>query len=343
MRIYINGIGLISPQETHDNSQFLNKVVELTQDFFPINEPVYKDYIKPRDLRRMGKLIRHGIIAGKIAMADAKLSMPEAIITGTGLGCATDTEKFLIKMVENKESLLTPTAFIQSTHNTLGGSIAIGLSCNNYNMTYVQRGLSFEAAILDAQLMLQSGEIRNALVGGFDEMTDYQLRLLLSTDFYSKSSGVKAGQASGFFVFELENTENTYAELLALETVYNPKNVIESISKKIESLINKYHLNAKNTVILMGYNGYNKETNVYNQVTKLFFSNYLITHFKHLCGEYFTASAFSFWLANQILKKQTVPHTLLYNKITIAKEIENVLIFNQFQGKQHSLILLGKC
>ena len=51
--------------------------------------------------------------------------MPDAIITGTGLGCLEDTEKFLTAMVTNKEEFLTPTSFIQSTHNTVSAQIAL--------------------------------------------------------------------------------------------------------------------------------------------------------------------------------------------------------------------------
>ncbi len=45
--------------------------------------------------------------------------MPGAIITGTALGCLEDTVTFLTRMIELNEELLPPTAFIQSTHNTV--------------------------------------------------------------------------------------------------------------------------------------------------------------------------------------------------------------------------------
>ena len=202
MSVYINGIGLVSPQPTLDNQVFLEKTIALEHTYFPISEPVYKQFIHPRELRRMSKIIRNGLVAAKIALAEAALENPDAIITGTGLGCAIDTEKFLINLIQNKETLLTPTAFIQSTHNTLGGSIAIGLNCHQYNMTYVHRGFSFESALLDAELMIQSDEIHNALVGGFDEMTDNHIKLLQSTAMYHPEKGAKAGQGAGFFVLE---------------------------------------------------------------------------------------------------------------------------------------------
>lgn len=208
MAIYINGIGLISPQETMNNQDFLQEKIELEGDYFKINEPPYKEFINPKELRRMSKILRNGIVAARIAMEETQCENPDAILTGTGLGCAIDTEKFLVSMVENKESLLTPTSFIQSTHNTLGGSIAIGLGCHNYNMTYVHRGFSFESALQDAVLMMESGEISNALVGGFDEMTDYHSNVLKSTAQYNPEGGAIPGQGSGFFVLDQQKKTN---------------------------------------------------------------------------------------------------------------------------------------
>ncbi len=343
MDIYINGIGLISPQKTRDNQVFLEDIIELEQSYFPISEPPYKEYINPRELRRMSRIIRNGIVAAKIALAETDIETPDAILTGTGLGCATDTDKFLVSMVENKETLLTPTAFIQSTHNTLGGSIAIGLKCHHYNMTYVHRGFSFETALLDAQLMLEAREIESALVGGFDEMTDHHVKLLQSTDMFTPSKGAIPGQAAGFFALENTKNKNTYAQLLALETIYNPKETITAMKEQMEQIIITYGLNAQNTVLMMGYNGVQNEKDVYDSLSKELFPDYLITHFKHLCGEFYTASAFAFWAASQILKKQTIPKSLIYSGNSAKGEIENVLIYNQFQEKEHSLILLGKC
>jgi 3-oxoacyl-(acyl-carrier-protein) synthase len=343
MSVYINGIGLVSPQPTLDNQVFLEKTIALEHTYFPISEPVYKQFIHPRELRRMSKIIRNGLVAAKIALAEAALENPDAIITGTGLGCAIDTEKFLINLIQNKETLLTPTAFIQSTHNTLGGSIAIGLNCHQYNMTYVHRGFSFESALLDAELMIQSDEIHNALVGGFDEMTDNHIKLLQSTAMYHPEKGAKAGQGAGFFVLENEKKEGAYAELLGLETIYNPKNTVVQVKEKIDFLLQEHDISPDHLVVMMGHNGVQKEEAVYQEISETCFPQQLMTHFKHLCGEYYTASAFAFWAASQILKRQYIPESLVYSGTHGKKTIEHVLIYNQFQEKEHSLILLRKC
>ena len=157
---YINGIGIISPQNTLPGSEFLEPVVEHHSDFLKSVEPVYRTYIDPITSRRLSRLIKMGISAAKICqqdagdgMQDAGCMMPDAIITGTGLGSVEDTEKILAELTI-EEKFLNPTPFIQSTYNTISSQIAINLKCHQYNSTYVHRCFSFESCLIDALLQL---------------------------------------------------------------------------------------------------------------------------------------------------------------------------------------------
>lgn len=352
MAVYINGIGAISPQETRTNAEFLPDVIEYTDAYLPIAEPPYKEYINPRELRRMSKIIRNGITAARIALDDSKLEMPDAILTGTGLGCAIDTEKFLLSLIDNNESLLTPTSFIQSTHNTIGGGIAIGLGCHNYNMTYVHRGFSFETALHDGLMMLNDGEAENILVGGFDEMTDNHIILLKSTGIYQAdgfsnlklkeaTNGTIAGQGASFFVLEKQKTDRSYAQLNDIQMMYNVSQ--DELLSNIQRFLEKNNLQTADIdFVLMGYNGLEAETKMYNAVANTLFPQTGIGYFKHLCGEYYTASAFATWLSAQILQKQHIPGTVLFNQ-TKPEKVSNLLVYNQFQGNEHSLLLFSKC
>ena len=75
------------------------------------------------------------------------------------------------------------TAFIlgqNATHNTIASLIAIRLGCHGYNATYSHRGRSFESALQDAATQIALGDLDNALVGWFDEMTPNLSASLLS-------------------------------------------------------------------------------------------------------------------------------------------------------------------
>src|SRR5690606_23802730 len=135
MKVYINSIGSISAQRTFDNTGFLEDIVSYHETVIPAIDPNYKDYIPPAAARRMAKGIKMGVVASKIALNGAGLENVDAIITGTGMGCVIDSEKFVSAIIDNKEEFLTPTSFIQSTHNTVGGQIALGMGCKGYNFT----------------------------------------------------------------------------------------------------------------------------------------------------------------------------------------------------------------
>jgi len=56
MKVYIQGIGNISPQKTYNTNNFLEEVVEVKNPVLRCFEPDYEKYIDPRQLRRMSTL-----------------------------------------------------------------------------------------------------------------------------------------------------------------------------------------------------------------------------------------------------------------------------------------------
>ena len=170
-KIYINGTGCISPQNTFEG-EFPFEPLEKESKRLLIEKPEYKKYISPIRLRRMKHILRMGIASANKALEESGSNEVDAIICGTAMGCLEDTEKFLTDIIKNKEDLLNPTAFIQSTHNTVAGQIALINKCNGYNYTYVTCGFSYENALLDAQLMLLEGKAKKVLAGGVDEATE---------------------------------------------------------------------------------------------------------------------------------------------------------------------------
>ena len=141
MEAYINGLSVISPQNTFTEEKLPAEPVGYhgVRSLRCI-EPQYSAYIDPMVSRRMSRIIKMGVCSAMKCLRDSGISNPDAIITGTGMGCVEDTGKFLVSIFENEEKLLNPTPFIQSTHNTVGASIALILKCHNYNNTYGHRG-----------------------------------------------------------------------------------------------------------------------------------------------------------------------------------------------------------
>lgn len=130
-----------------------------------------RKYVKPLEVRRMGKIMKSSLLSSMEALAQANIEIPDAIITGTIYGCLEYSELLLEQMKEEGETMLKPTHFMQSTHNTIGSNIAIKTKCHGYNVTYTQGVESLEWAIRDAEMLIKEGKAKTVLVGYHDEST----------------------------------------------------------------------------------------------------------------------------------------------------------------------------
>ena len=137
-----------------------------------------RDYVKPLEARRMGKIMKSSLLSSLKALKEAGVEQPDAIITGTALGSLENSEQLLRQLVEEGEVMLKPTYFMQSTHNTISSNIAMRLGCHGYNMTYTQDDDSLKWALHDAELLLRSGKARTVLVGCHNETTPMYRDLL---------------------------------------------------------------------------------------------------------------------------------------------------------------------
>ncbi len=130
-----------------------------------------RDYVKPLEARRMGKLMKASLLTSLKALRQTGIETPDAIITATSLGCWENSEALLQQLEAEGEVMLKPTYFMQSTHNTIGANIAIRTHCHGYNVTYTQDDRSLEWALRDARLLIASGRCKTVLVGCHDETT----------------------------------------------------------------------------------------------------------------------------------------------------------------------------
>jgi len=352
MSIYINATGNISPQKTADNGHFLEEPVSVDGLQLRSADPGYKDFIPAELIRRMGRIIKMGVASSKICLKEAACDIPDLIITGTGLGCIEDTEKFLGTMIRNREEFLTPTSFIQSTHNTVGAQIALLLKCHGYNFTYVHRGLSFESALTDAVMRLENGRSANVLVGGLDELTDNSFLIMQRLGHWKRKPGQSlkllenhdrgtiAGEGATFFFLEKEKKKGSYAELKEVAMLFDPSGP-EEIEQAISGLLERNGTTPGNIDLLItGRNGDPASDKIYDDIGGKIFPRTTQAYFKHLCGEYMTASSFGMWLGAMILKTGLVPE--IVQLFPSPGTPENILLWNHYRGTHHSFILLSR-
>lgn len=353
--VYINSVGSVSPQHTLDNSTFLDDIVHYDDTVIRVIDPDYKSFIPPAAARRMAKGIKMSTASAKTALAEACMEENEidAIVVGTGLGCIGDSEKFVSDIIDNNEQYLTPTRFIQSSHNTVAGQIALGMRCNGHNFTYVHSAISFESALIDAKMQLEENEVQQILVGGVDELVTHHEdthRLIehikvepvkTMSLLRSNSKGAVFAEGANFFLLSNENRSSGYSQLIDIK-VFNTLST-ERITEKVTSFLKKNELTVTEIdLVILGNNGDIEFDGYYQELGERLFNNTPQAYYKHLSGEFDTASAFGFWLANKVLKHQSVPEVVKLNQRK-TDTLETILLYNQYRGENHSLVLLRKC
>jgi 3-oxoacyl-[acyl-carrier-protein] synthase II len=355
--MYIRATGNISPQKTFGHAPFLTEPLAYSGSRLICAEPDYKEIIDVKLIRRMSRIIRMGVAAAMECLQEAGVQKPDAIVTGTAYGCLEDTGLFLTKMIEFKEELLTPTAFIQSTHNTIGAQIGLMLQCNNYNNTFVHRGFSFESALLDAMMLLNDQEVTNVLVGAVDEITDISYAILNRMGFWKQepvsnlelfrskaatTRGTIAGEGSAFFLLTNESSGADYAKLDAFTTIYKPEGRKE-IEDHLLSFLSMHQFTLNDIdLVITGRNGNAGSDETVDGLQQNIFSKNHSVNFKHLCGEYPTSTAFALWVAANILKSGAVPPVLEYTGPK-EKKIRRILIHNHYLNIHHSFLLISAC
>jgi 3-oxoacyl-[acyl-carrier-protein] synthase II len=319
-------------------------------------EPDYREFIKPIHLRRMSRVLKMGVTAAGICLRDANIETPDAIITATGLGMMEDSEKFLTSMIDKGERLLTPTSFIQSTHNTVGAYIAVMLKCNKYNFTYAHNFLSFESALTDVLMRLEDAPSERILVGGIEGIAEIYFHITASAGFWKKepveslkllqyaSPGTFAGEGVAFFLLTRRPDPGNYARIRDVRMIYRPDGPKE-IQDQIDRLLEDNQLDVGDIdLVLLGLNGDAEHDRIYHWVQENCFPENSQGYFKHLCGEHYVASSFALWMAAKVLKGQRIPPViLLQDKRTPGKAIRNTLIYNQNKNISHSLMLVSSC
>lgn len=92
--------------------------------------------------------------------------------------------------------------------------------------------------------------------------------------------------------------------------------------------------------VILGFSGDAKSDRHYTQAMDLFPDSAQL-YYKHLSGDFNTASGFSTFMACHILKEQQIPEVMMINAEK-KESIKNILLYNHLAGHDHSLVLLEK-
>jgi 3-oxoacyl-[acyl-carrier-protein] synthase II len=348
--VYINGVGMISPQRTFNNAEFFSSPEVYDQNVLKCVTPDFKEYLSPTQLRRLGRMLRIGLSAATICIRDSGQPTMDGIITSTGYGLLRDTAVFMNEILDQNEQHIAPTHFMQSTYNALGGMVALSIQCKGYNNTYVSKGFAFETALDDAILQLLENPAQRFLVGAYDEADETQYRTHLRAGYYkkefvpsnqlvgSKTPGTIQGESAGFFCLSGESSSTTWCRLVDVAMVYKPDKI--SLDAALKKFLDDNGVTKKDIdVVLNGSGGDMRHDEVMIDLTKRF-AGKPQAFFKNYCGEFCTAGSFALWMAAAMIRHESVPDFLTTPKL--SKKPASVLIINQYLGINYSFMLVKR-
>ncbi|HVY74621.1 MAG TPA: beta-ketoacyl synthase chain length factor [Puia sp.] len=344
--LYIHQTRCLSPQQTLDEID-LNRLTVSGNGKLPVKEPVYPQ-IPPGVLRRMGKAVRMSVGIALPLLQQAV--QPDGILIGTANGGIEDCIKFLNQIIEYNEGLLTPGNFVQSTSNAPAAQIALITRNRNYNTTHTHRGLAFENALLETTLLLNENPEHYYLVGAVDEISSYNYNIdrldgcfkeepVSNQDlFLYDTPGTIAGEGA-LMMLASAKPSGAIACIDAIQTLHTREHAL--VKQMLLQFLRKNKVDpAEIDLLLTGENGDSRLKGYYLDAESIFPDHTALARFKHLSGEYCTASSFGFWLATDILRTGQVPAIAV--KRATAKPCKKILIYNNYRGLQHAFALLSQ-
>jgi hypothetical protein len=338
--LFVAGAACISPQPSFSSAGLDALRAAAGVDTLQAQEPDYRGLFPPAQLRRFSRISRMALAAARRAVENTGRTGVDAVITGTGLGCFAESEKFLDAIRDRGEELLNPSVFIQTTHHAASAQVAFALDCRGYHNNYCHRAFSFETALLDASLLVAEGAARRVLVGGMDELVPTYVAYLRAAGLMEPPAGLPGpvlGEGAGFFVLCEERGGSDLARLLGSGFTYAPG------GGGLEPELSRFfalHLPGGRLPDLVLLGGMPVPSAALEHLDGGLLRPAARARFTQLCGEFHTASAFGFWLAARILHEGHVP-AVLPLRGTLPPQVRSVLVLTHHQNREFAWTLLG--
>jgi len=335
--IYIKGLAQISIQHPLCDDWMQNGVAH-NEAYVRADDPNFRDFLAPLEARRMGRLLKRAAVVAEMALKEGATACPDAIFSGTGLGCVESTEKFLETLCREGEHLLSPAHFMQSTHNTISSLIAIRTHCHGANTTFSHKTFSFEQALHEAIMSLRLAECCNALVGGYDEVTPSYYTLLRRAGYVGHPQQVACSETAMAALISTER-EGAVARLDAFQTGQATQEG-ESATRLKDFLDNCGISPDDLDAVVTGHNGIANNDTRYAALCMACLPGIPQLPYKQLFGENYTVSALAFYAAARMLQHGAWPTCL--SGLQATRPPQRLLIVNLSADGGYAFTVLSK-
>lgn len=349
MGFYVNGLAQISIQAPL-RDEWMEQPNDYAQTHVRAIDPDFKEYISPATALRMPLIVKRAAVTSVEALRCAGIVQPDTILSATGIGDTEGLERYLQTLSSQGEGLLQPTHFMSSPCSLVAVELAKALGCNAYNNTHIQRNISFESALLEAQMLLKEGR-QSVLLSANDEVTSslfylywrlglWRSHLGSTLGVFKKrhAKGTFSGEGSVSCLLGTSPLSDTVIEIAAIDILHKPTS--EKFESRLNSLLDEAGMSIDDvSAVMLGKNGDAVNDTVYEVLRKRFFKKIPAIHYKHLCGEYSTASAFGWYVAVRLLQSGRLSETVLPTK-QLKEPLKSILLVNHSQSVNYSLVLL---
>ena len=334
--IYICSAKQISAQCGLTDDWFENPVT-LTEQYVRSADPDFKPYVTPQESRRMGRILKRAVATAKEALKSAQIEAPDAIVTGTGLGCIENTEFFLEALLSDGKETLKPTHFMNSTHNTISSLIGIMTQTHGYNATFSHEELSFDSALLNACLLLHNNEAASVLVQGHDELTPNYHTLLKRAGIVGRDTEIASEVSVAMLVTNHPKT-TPMCRIAGMAFANN-----DEVENQLSLLLKKANLTKSDIdAVMTDVSGDKQNDEQCMTLCQKVLNGTPVLRYKHLFGNNFTASSLGCYALACCLQKGSIPETLYLDKKNSVAQPKVMLMLHHTAEGHNSLILLTK-
>ncbi len=324
----------------------------------------------PGQIKRMGRGQAMAIAAVQRAINFCGDATPPARGAGTAVSVGTawaeegDEIIFLENLIKFGEKGAKPAFFVNSVKNALASQLALTFGFQGENQTFAHDALSFESALWQGARILRAGRARHAVVCGVEALVEFQEihgHLLgwygtdpaplapLSAEKRAAGQGTLPGEGAAAFVLTAPGAEAAPLARLVVVRARGSLQRAPALSTSDELALVEQALRDANTrlgsvgLLLVGANGDPAFDEIYAQVARRLRARaegLAVGVYRHLTGDFATASALGFELAVRAVAGRAVP-----SEVRIVEgapgSIQRVLLYHVSSAGYHSAMIVS--
>jgi 3-oxoacyl-(acyl-carrier-protein) synthase len=319
----------------------------------------------PERIKRMGRGQGMAIVAVQRALAACAAGVPAAgdataVSVGTAWAEEGDEITFLENLIKMGEKGAKPAFFVNSVKNALASQLALTFGFRGENQTFAHDALSFESALWQGAHLLCAGRAQHAVVCGVEALVEFQeihghLLGWYGTDpaplspLRTPRRGTTPGEGAAAFVLAAPGSTTSPVARLVHVKSRGPLQRTPALAGRGELGFVEQALRESGTspgelgLVLVGANGDAALDAVYAEVAqglRAGSSSPAIGVYRHLTGDFATASALGLELAVRAVATRTVPAEVRM-VLGAPGNVERVLLYHVSSAGYHSAILVS--